>query len=173
MSPFAITLVIFSSFMHAGWNLLARRGRGERLFFKRMLMFIAAAGFAPAVASEFIANSLTLKAWFCAAGSGALCGMYFFFLARSYESSDFTIAYPVARALPVLLVAVGDTLRGRFLTPAGIAGVLLVAGGCFLLPLESLRKAAKHRYFNRSNICMLLAALGTVGYSLLDKIASE
>ncbi len=173
MSLFAVFLVILSSFMHAGWNLLARRGGSERIFFKNMLLFIVICGFAPAVASELLANSITVKAWFCAAGSGLFCGMYFFFLARSYESSDFTIAYPVARSLPVLLVAAGDTLRGRPLTPAGLSGVILVAGGCFLVPLESFRGFAKRRYLNKSTFWMLLAAFGTVGYSLLDKIASE
>jgi drug/metabolite transporter (DMT)-like permease len=55
-------------------------------------------------------------------------------------------------------------LRGRFLTPLGWLGVLLVAGGCILVPLQSFKDFSLQRYFNRTSLWMVLAALGTVGY---------
>jgi drug/metabolite transporter (DMT)-like permease len=91
----------------------------------------------------------------------------------AYEASDFTIVYPVARALPVLLVALGDVFRGRFLNGPGWLGLVLVAVGCLLTPLHSFGEISLRRYFHRSIFWMLLAAIGTVGYSLLDKVASE
>ncbi len=103
MDALPLFLIIISTFMHAAWNLSARRQRNERIFFRRMLGFVAFAGFIPAALSEFSAGSISQKAWLCVIGSGIFCGSYFYFLARSYESSDFTVAYPVARALPVLL----------------------------------------------------------------------
>ncbi len=45
--------------------------------------------------------------------------------------------------------------------------------GCFLVPLRSIHEFQLHRYVNRNNLWMLLTALGTVGYTLLDKSASE
>ncbi len=173
MGALPLILIIISTFMHAAWNLSAKRQRNERIFFRRMLGFVALAGFFPAVLSEISAGSISRTAWLCVAGSGFFCGSYFYFLARSYESSDFTIAYPVARALPVLLVAVGDTLRGRAPTPAAAAGLIMVASGCLFAPLESVKEIKFSRYFNRGSLFMLLTAAGTVGYSLLDKIASE
>ena len=173
MSPFVVALILCSTFMHAGWNLLARRERSEITFFSRMLMVIALAGFVPAVSSEAITHSLTLKAWVCLAGSGFCIGLYFYYLARAYRSSDFTIVYPVVRSLPVLLVAIGDILRGRDVTPMGWLGMVLIVCGCFLVPLRSIRDFAAQRYLNQANRWMVLAALGTVGYTLLDKIASE
>jgi uncharacterized membrane protein len=142
-------------------------------FFARMLVIIMVAGFLPAVISETVARSLPLKAWLCLAASGLCAGTYLFSLAKAYGCSDFTVVYPVARAVPVLLVGLADVLRGRFVTQAGWLGLVLVAAGCFLAPLHSLREFDVHRYFHRSIIWMLLAALGTVGYSLFDKIASE
>jgi uncharacterized membrane protein len=142
-------------------------------FFTRMLVIIMITGFLPAVISETVTRSLPPKAWFCLAGSGLCAGMYLYSLAKAYGCSDFTVVYPIARALPVLLVGLADVLRGRFLTPAGWLGLVLVAAGCFLAPLHSLREFDVHRYFHRSIVWMLLAALGTVGYSLFDKIASE
>jgi drug/metabolite transporter (DMT)-like permease len=173
MTPFVISIVLISAFMHAGWNLLARFERSERNFYRKMLIVILVAGFIPAVTSEYIAHSMTKVAWICVIGSGTSAAVYLYFLARAYESSDFSIVYPIARALPVVFVAVGDVLRGRHLTPAGWAGVFLVAAGVIFVPIQSLRNISIKNYLNRTSLWMLLAALGTVGYTLLDKVAAE
>ena len=99
--------------------------------------------------------------------------MYYYGLSRAYGSADFTVAYPVVRALPVLLLAVGDVLLGRHPSAAGWTGLMLVTAGCLLAPLHSFRDFALVRYFNHSTAWILLAALGTVGYSMLDKLAAE
>ena len=173
MNPLALGLIFVSTFMHAGWNLLARRQRAEALFFHRMLTASAVLGLAPALVSVALTHSLTPKVWGLAAASGVCCGLYYFFLARAYRDADFTTVYPVARALPVLLVAIGDVLRARPPTPRCWLGLALVAAGCLLAPLASLRDAALRRYLNRASLWMLLTALGTVGYTLFDKVASE
>ena len=173
MSPLSIGLVITSTFAHAGWNLLARRQRSEMAFFTRMLTVVIIIGFLLAVISEVLTRSVPAKAWFCLAGSGFCAGVYLYSLAKAYGASDFTIVYPVARALPVLLVALGDVVRGRFLNGPGWVGLVLVAVGCLLTPLDSFREISLRRYFHHSILWMLLAAIGTVGYSLLDKVASE
>jgi drug/metabolite transporter (DMT)-like permease len=173
MSLLVIVLVLLSTLMHASWNLIARYGRSESTFYAKMLITLIVAGFVPAVWSELVTRSLTLTAWLCVLGSGFSAGLYLFFLARAFESSDFTVVYPVARSLPVIFVATGDVLRGRYLTPMGWLGILLVAGGCVLVPRRSFGDLSLSRYVNRSTLWMLLAALGTVGYTLLDKIAAE
>lgn len=174
MNSFPMALVLGSTFMHAGWNLMARRYKAEPgHFFSKMLLVIVSVGLVPAAVSEILTHSLNLKAWLCVAGSGICCGVYFFCLARAYASSDFTTVYPVARALPVFLVGIGDVLRGRYPTELGWLGMLLVISGCFLAPLYSFRDLHVRSYFNRQILWMLLTALGTVGYTLLDKVASE
>lgn len=173
MSPLAVGLVLVSCFMHAGWNLLARGGRSERAFFGRMLLISAVGGALPAAAAELVYTPLPARAWLCVVGSGICCGGYYVALARAYGSSDFTVVYPVARSLPVLLVAVGDVLRGRLPTPLGWLGMLLVVAGCILAPLRSFRDVSRQRYWRRASLWMLLTALATVGYTLLDKLAAE
>lgn len=159
--------------MHALWNLMARRQRSELLFFCRMYASVTVAGLIPMAISEFMTHSLTPTAWWCLLGSGICGGVYAFFLGWAYQNSDFTIVYPVARALPVLLVGWADVLRGRSATTAAWVGMILVATGCFLAPLHSFREFHIRRYFQRASLWMILAALGTVGYSLLDKLAAE
>ena len=174
MSGAAIGLVLASTFLHAAWNLMARRRRGmEADFFIRMLFIIMILGFLPAVASEAVTRSMPPKAWLCVMASGLCCGVYYFSLGRAYASSDFTIVYPVARSLPVLLVGLGDVLRGRMIAPLGWLGLFLVALGCILTPLKSLGSFDIRRYLHVSIAWMALTALGTVGYSLFDKVASE
>ncbi|NOZ27095.1 MAG: EamA family transporter [Chloroflexi bacterium] len=173
MNPFAAALVLSSTFLHAGWNLLARRQRAEALFFHRLLLAVVAIGLIPAAISEWHARSLPPAAWLYALGSGVFCGLYFLFLAKGYAASDFTVVYPVARALPVLLVGLGDVLRGRYPTAMGWSGMTLVALGCLLAPQRSFRDLSPRRYLNRASVWILLTALSTVGYTLLDKMASE
>ena len=172
MNPTTIILILLSCLMHAGWNLLARRGRREATCMRRMLVAIAAAGFFPALISEMHALSLTPTAWFCVLGSGVCCGFYYFGLARSYQSSDFTTAYPLVRALPVLLVGLGDLALGRYPSGPGWIGMALVVAGCLLAPQRSFRDLRLRHYLHRSLWWALLAALGTVGYTLLDMQAA-
>lgn len=173
MSPVAIILVLASCFMHAGWNLLARKQRSEVNFIGRMLYLTFWVGLLPAFSSELLTHSLGVKAWFCVVGSGICCGIYYFSLARAYGSSDFTVVYPVVRSLPILFVAMGDVARGRWITPVGWVGIALVTVGCSLAPLHSFYDFRLRRYANKVVLWMLLTALGTVGYTLLDKVASE
>lgn len=173
MSSFAIGLVLVSACLHASWNLLARRRGGELTFFIRMLTLIAIIGIVPVFFSELTVRSLPPQAWLCLAGSGVCGAVYLYGLGRAYGAADFTIVYPVARALPVLLVGLGDALRGRLLPLPVWAGLTLVALGCLLSPLRSFREFSLHRYINRSIPWMIMAAAGTVGYSLFDKVASE
>jgi drug/metabolite transporter (DMT)-like permease len=173
MNLTVIGMIFISTFMHAGWNLLARHNHAERSFYQKMLLITVVVGFIPAVWSEMITHSLTPLAWMCVTGSGISAGVYLFFLARAYEEADFTVVYPVARALPVIFVAFGDVLRGRFLTPLGWLGIFFVTAGCFIVPQQSLRDIRINNYLKRATLWMLLAALGTVGYTILDKIAAE
>jgi uncharacterized membrane protein len=173
MTPFVIFLVLASTFMHAGWNLLARRNRTEVVFLRRVLITIAVVGFAPAVVSEIMAQSLSTTAWMCVVGSGFCFGFYFYALAHAYESSDLTAVYPVTRALPVLLVALADVLRGHFPTTVGWGAMALVVAGCFFAPLHSFREINVGKYVRRGTVWMLLAAAATIGFTVLDKMASE
>jgi len=173
LSPIAVGLVLVSTFMHAGWNLLAFHRRSEGVFISRMLAVTALVGLAPAAISEYLARSIPSHAWVCVAASGTCCGVYYFCLVRAYGSGDFTIVYPVARALPVLLVAFGDVLLGRQPTPLGWLGMSLVAGGCRLAPLRSMGDMSLRRDLKRSIVWIVRTALGTVGYSLFDKSAAD
>ena len=173
MDALPIILVIFSTFMHAAWNLLLRYRGGTQACFWRMQSSIVLLGAVPAFISLITYPSLSNIAILCLLGSGACCGIYYFCLARGYESGDFTTVYPASRALPVLLIGVGDTIRGRPPSLLGWLGMIFVAIGCLLVPLNSISDLRFRHYLRPVSGWILLTAMGTVGYSLLDKIGTE
>jgi uncharacterized membrane protein len=173
LASFALVLVLLSAVIHASWNIMARSSHSETRFIRQMLPFVAAVGFVPAVVGQLLAHSMSTYTWLYVAGSGLCCAMYFQALGKAYEGADFTTVYPVSRSLPVLIVALGDSLQGHRPSLAGWGGMALVVAGCMLAPLLSLRSISLSRYFNRASVWMVITALGTVGYTLFDKRSAE
>ena len=173
MTTAVVLMLVVSTFLHAGWNLLARHRRDEApQFMFQMYVVIAAAGLVPFVVGEIVLGPLPTAVYLLGVVSGACCGVYSLGLTRGYTSTDFTVVYPVVRALPVLMVGLIEVFLGRHATSAGWGGMTLVAVGCFLIPLESFRSFHPGVYFHRGTLWMLLAAAGIVGYSLIDKTAA-
>jgi len=168
-----VAIVIASTFMHATWNLLVRGQRDKQTMVLRMLLVIGALGLIPVGVSEWNARSLSAAMWQWAAIGGVANGLYYVFLARSLAVSDFATAFPVIRALPLILIALGDVARGHALRPIGWVAVVAVAAGCVLTPLESFRSISLRHYWRTSSVWILLAALSAVGYTIPDKIAME
>ena len=173
MNGAAILMVLISTVMHAGWNLLAKRGYSQIAFFQRMFVLIAIVGLLPWTVGQWFVEPLAPKVWLCAVGAGVCSGIYCLGLALAYKQAEFTVVYPVARALPVLALGVIDVLRSRYPTLLGWVGMSFVACGCLAAPLRTWSDFAWSRYSNRASRAMLLASLGTIGYSLIDKIAAE
>ncbi len=173
MSLLAISLVLASTVMHAGWNVLSKSSRNVSHFFYSMLGTIAVIGFVPAIASESYSPSIPREVWPFLLGSGVCCGIYFLSLAKAYSRSEFTVVYPITRAVPVLIVGLSDVARRHPPSMLGWVGLILVALGCCALPIRSPRQVRWEAYWNTASLAMLTAAFGTVGYSVLDSIASK
>jgi drug/metabolite transporter (DMT)-like permease len=172
MPPLALALIVVSTFMHAGWNLLARGQRSSPVLL-HMLVLTGLVGVGPTLAGEQFASPV-----FAAAGghlvlAGFFQGLYFFGLTLGYRLGEFTVVYPLARALPVLLIALADLALGRPPSALGWAGILLVFGGCLLAPLSSLRSLRLDTYVNRGTFWALVTAAGVMGYTLTDAAAAS
>jgi drug/metabolite transporter (DMT)-like permease len=105
--------------------------------------------------------------------AGFFQAVYYLGLTQGYRHGDFTVVYPIARSLPVLLVAMGDVARGRAPSSIGWMGMILVSVGCVFIPLESWRGFSRERFWNWAMLWAGVTALGIVGYTLTDKIAAE
>ena len=173
MSSYALILILASTVMHATWNLILRGQNAKHAFFCRVYLVMAVVGAVPIGALELTHHYLTPTAWWCLIGSAVSLALYSTSMLNSYTHADFTIAYPIMRALPVLLIAIADVLRGKQITVAAWLGMFLVAAGCLLAPLHRFGDFHPRRYFRWASLWMLMTALGTVGYSFCDKIAAE
>jgi drug/metabolite transporter (DMT)-like permease len=173
MTAIAILLVTISAFAHAFWNLLGKRQNPSTAFF-----FIASALAAVCLSPLLfvyhdIFAYIPMRVWLWVGITSIFEAIYYIGLAGAYRHGDLSVAYPLARALPVILVAIltAALKLGNPLNLVGVAGILLVAIGCLLLPLRNVRQIRMDRSLMICCALASLAALGTTGYTLVDNQA--
>lgn len=172
MSPAALVLVLFSVCMHAGWNVLGKRNAPSLAFFA----LAYGAGGALLLPLVWLGPSLAALPnafWGWLALSGLCQMLYMAGLAWAYARGEVSVLYPIARALPVVLVPLVSIalLGNRTLDVADGIGMALVVAGALCLPLSHPEARRLSTYLTPAMGFALLAAAGTVGYSLIDKQA--
>jgi len=172
MPFFVVGLVLLSAVTHASWNLLARQRSASDIFL-RILLVITSGGLPLALLGEFVAQPVLPSAWMILPVSGVFQAIYFWGVTRGYRVGDFTIVYPLSRALPVLLIAFVDLARGHPPAPLGWLGIIFVTVGCVMIPLESLRGVTWARYWNRTILWVIVIASSIVGYTICDSLANQ
>lgn len=108
--------------------------------------------------------------WGWIAVTGAVQAVYYIFLAAAYRSGDLSHAYPLARALPVMFVALVSVIlgRGNQIQPLAYLGFAIVSAGCILLPLPKFSDLHSRHYHHPWVVFALLAALCITAYTLID-----
>ncbi len=171
----AFILIACSAIFHASWNLLSKSNRPSLVFYMQASMTAAI------LWSFFIVWGITKIDWsivpsiFYLMFLGSLiCEVtYFTGLANAYKRADISMAYPMARALPVLFTGlITMTLGiGKPLNIFCISGLILIFCGCFIMPLQSFKQLQWKTYLNKNFIFIVLAACGTTGYTIFDSQA--
>lgn len=99
MTLASLLLVVFAAFIHAGWNLLAKRGAAIGppfvLAYTLMSGLLYAPWFAWVVWHDGMQWSLAIVG--CLVLSGGLHLAYSLCLQRGYRVADLSVVYPVAR----------------------------------------------------------------------------
>ena len=170
MSTTALILVALSAFMHAGWNLLCKKNHPTTGFF----LIASLAGtllLVPVlVPSSGLLREIPFLAWAAIVSTGFFLALNYAAIAGAYRAGDISVAYPLARSVPLLFVPMLGFLlgRGSQISTQGIAGMLLVAGSCFFIPLHRFRDFHFRSFMNATCFLALLAAIGTTGYCMID-----
>lgn len=169
MNPAALALIAVSVCLHAGWNVLGKRRAPSLAFFS---LSIAAGGI---ILSPFLfigpsVAGLPEAFWVWLAASGLCQMLYMGGLAWAYARGEVSVLYPIARALPVVMVpVVSFLLLGRKeVSSEDMAGMVLVVLGALCLPLSDPAARRLSTYFSPALGFALLAAVATMGYSLID-----
>jgi drug/metabolite transporter (DMT)-like permease len=170
MSLTAIILILISAFTHAGWNLLSKRSKTSGAF------FFFSTGFAMFCFSPIIIlfrKEITLipfEVWKLVFVTGFFMALYYFSLAGAYRKGDISIAYPIARSSPILVVTFVSFVLGKAdeIGSWALVGIIMVVMGCFLLPVKHLKRFSFKNYMSICCALAFLAAVGTAGYTIID-----
>ncbi len=170
MTVLALSILLFSAFLHAFWNFLSKRRNPPAAFF--LMASLAAAGLCLPLVGLYWRGVVRIPplAWALIAVTGAVQALYYIFLAAAYRTGDLSHAYPLARALPVVLVALISVLLGRGgqIQPLAYAGFFLVTLGCVVLPLPGFSGLRWRDYRHAWVLFALLAAGCITTYTLID-----
>ena len=174
MTLTAFLLVFLSVFLHATWNFLSKKTNPSGAFYLMSSSTAALLWLGFFLHAEISLTALPVRFWILL-GCSIVCEViYCIGLAYAYRISDISLAYPLGRALPVLMVAAITILFGIGTRPAllAIAGMGIIFAGCILLPLRTLRDFNWKTYTSKAIFFILMIAAGTTGYTILDSQAS-
>lgn len=173
MSLIAIILIVISAVMHASWNFISKRQSPSLSFF--FITTIAAALIVTPVLVIYRAAlpHISSQVWGLVLATGVAQTVYYLGLAGAYQRGDMSLAYPLARAMPVLMVVAVSFLlgNGKQITPVGLVGMVLIALGCIVLPMPDFKAMHLRQYFNLVYLMAVIAAVGTTGYTMIDDLA--
>ncbi|MBY8257877.1 multidrug transporter [Vibrio fluvialis] len=174
MDVLAIGLVVFSAVLHAGWNILGKSHAGSGVAFTMAASLSACLLLTPYLIWYLVTvgwATLPMAFWGLLLISGLAQMVYLVGLIVAYKHADVGVIYPIARALPVMMVGALSMLLGHTLTQFQWLGFVLITLGGMLVPLTRYRQFTPRSYFNVGVLWALVAALGTTGYSVIDKEA--
>ena len=148
--------------LHAGWNAAVKAHPKPAEVMTAQMVMSALLGL-PALLWTGLPNA---AAWPWIVGSTSINLVIVTALLRAYGLIGFGTAYPVVRALSVMLVTpAAILLSGELLSLWGLLGIGLIVASLFLLAIGNRGHAAVPR---AALLWMALAGLATAGYVLCD-----
>lgn len=172
MDTTAIFLVLLSACMHAGWNFFSKSNSPTLGFF-----LLSTAGtcicFSPIIFFTYdLLPAMNRNLWGTLLIASFFHATYLTGLAGAYARGALSIAYPLARSLPLLLVT-GITFlmgKGGELSLWATLGICAIIIGAFVLPMDTFHDLKWKNYCNTSCAFALVAAIGTTGYTFMDDL---
>lgn len=174
MTLASVLLVVLASFVHATWNLLAKRAASVGPVFVFAYNVVACVAYAPWVL-YLLAHGALAWSWLGASFifvSGLIHLAYSLSLQRGYQVADLSVVYPVARGTGPMLATVGAIL---FLheAPTGqsLAGLAAVVLGIGLIATQG-NLSAFHRPGGQAGVRWGTATGGLIAsYTVVDAYA--
>ena len=173
MTATAAILLIFSAFAHAGWNFISKKEHPTQAFY---LVANTIGVFCVLPFLFYYASFIHLvpsSVWIIVVMSGFFLAAYLEALAGAYRAGDISIAYPLARSLPVIFVFFLTVILGKGQPPGGwfVVGIILIVCGCIVIPLATFTDFHVSRYMNLCSMLAVLAAVWVAGYTVADDMA--
>ena len=150
----ALALVVLAGFIHACWNIAAKKAGGDVRFaaFTSVVMMLFWAPLGLWLGWQQVPQ-WGQREWALVGASALLHVGYFIVLLRGYRQADLTVVYPLARGSgPLLSSLVAIALLGEQITAAGLAGIAAVVGGVFLIAGGPGLWRAAHDHAHRERV---------------------
>ncbi len=178
MPASAFALILVAGFIHASWNIAAKKANGDARFAFQSGVFMAVL-WAPLGCwlGWSVLPTWGATEWAFIAASGALHVVYYVVLLRGYRESDLTVVYPVARGSGPLLSSLFAILfLGEHISALGVAGIAGVVLGVFLVAggprlLRSTQDAAQRERVHKGLRYGALTGAFIAGYTVTDSYA--
>lgn len=165
----ALGLILLSACIHVLVHLAFKRAR-RRLIFVWWLLLVASVVYLPLAGDP---RQFPPIVWGIVIVSGALDAAYFATMGRAYAESDLSVAYPLARgSAPLLLVIWSSVLLKESPAWGGVAGIVLVALGLYIINLPDFERWADPLCSLKTGgpRWALLAGLCISLYTAVDKV---
>ena len=174
MTLTAFVLILASLLLHSLWHFLCKSsGRSSMSFFAifstSLLLTVFPLGCCSGILFDLPFD--VLKYAFAGGALGVLCDIG---LMLAYKYCDISLAYPMARALPVFLTMAitGFFGWGKTLSPWAVAGMMIIFTGCVCMAMtgggSEMTWREKLSSMRKGLWGILIAAAGTTGYTVVD-----
>ena len=157
MENTASILILISGFAHAVVNAILKAGN-DKMSRRALIDGFSALILAPAA---FLVP-LPANAWDWLIASTVVHGLYLIALIKSFEQSDMTVAYPIARGIAPMLAAAGAV--AIFHEPISVyvvLGILAIACGVMLIGVS-------HKLRRSALLWAMLTGLCIASYTVID-----
>ena len=170
MSIAATILLLISAFTHAGWNFISKKEHPSQAFFLVSNTIGVISVFPILFYFRHHIPLVPSAVWIMVVMSGFFLAAYLAALSGAYLSGDMSIAYPLARSLPVIFVFLATFILGKEHQISGllITGIIMVVVGCVILPLNTFGNFHLDNYKNLCCFLAMLSAVGIAGYTIVD-----
>jgi len=131
----ALALVVLAGFIHASWNIAAKKADGDVRFvaFTALVLMVFWAPVGVWVGWQQVPLWGVIE-WALVLASALIHVGYFIVLLRGYRKADLTVVYPLARGSgPLLSSMVAIVFLGEQISALGLVGILAVVCGVFLI----------------------------------------
>lgn len=174
----AFALILLGAFVHAGWNIAAKKAHGDArfTFFTGIIMAVFWAPLVLWMGWQTV-PTWGLFEWWLIAVSGFVHWVYFVCLLTGYRKSDLTVVYPLARGSgPLLSSFIAVWVFGESLSALGLAGIAGVVIGVFLIAggpglFKTAHDPAKRQRVMAGVFWGLLTGALIAAYTVLDAYA--
>ena len=174
----ALALVILAGFIHACWNIAAKKAGGDVRFsfFCSMVMMVFWAPVGVWLAWQQMPAWGALE-YSLVVASALAHTIYFIVLLRGYRKADLTVVYPLARGSgPLLSSMVAIVFLGEHISALGFSGIAAVVAGVFLIAggpglFRNSHDAEKHKRIRKGMFYGVLTGVFIATYTVIDGYA--